>query len=144
MPAKSFFDILIDCFYCKAKSIKANLINNISVGFISRCCHEHNIRLIHISTDFVFNGKSNIPYKESDFTSPINIYGKTKLLGENKIKENNKKAKKNSLPMQPGDVVETFADIDELQKDFGFKPSTSIETGINRFVDWYLDKGENL
>ena len=46
--------------------------------------------------------------------------------------------------MQPGDVVETFADIDELQKDFGFKPSTSIETGINRFVDWYLDKGENL
>ena len=56
----------------------------------------------------------------------------------------NKKAKKNSLPMQPGDVVETFADIDELQKDFGFKPSTSIETGINRFVDWYLDKGENL
>ena len=67
---------------------KANLINNISVGFISRCCHEHNIKLIHISTDFVFNGQSNMPYKESDSTSPINIYGKTKLLGENKIKQN--------------------------------------------------------
>lgn len=47
------------------------------------------------------------------------------------------KAVKNLLPMQPGDVPETYADIDDLQKDVGFKPSTSIEVGIPRFVEWY-------
>jgi UDP-glucuronate 4-epimerase len=48
-----------------------------------------------------------------------------------------KKAKKNLLPMQPGDVPATYADVDDLIKDTGFKPSTSIEDGIRKFVDWY-------
>jgi UDP-glucuronate 4-epimerase len=48
-----------------------------------------------------------------------------------------RKAVKNLLPMQPGDVPETFADIDELVRDTGFKPSTSLEEGIDRFVHWY-------
>ncbi|MBD1878454.1 NAD-dependent epimerase [Coleofasciculus sp. FACHB-T130] len=47
------------------------------------------------------------------------------------------KAVKNMLPMQPGDVPETYADITDLQRDVGFKPSTSIEVGIPRFVEWY-------
>lgn len=47
------------------------------------------------------------------------------------------KAVKKLLPMQPGDVPETYANIDDLQKDVGFKPSTSIEVGIPRFVEWY-------
>lgn len=46
-------------------------------------------------------------------------------------------AVKNMQPMQPGDVPETFADIDALQRDVGFRPDTSIESGIQRFVDWY-------
>ena len=46
-------------------------------------------------------------------------------------------AKKNMLPMQPGDVPATFADIDDLQRDVGFQPSTPIEEGIARFVEWY-------
>ncbi|MCS7152259.1 MAG: NAD-dependent epimerase [Endomicrobia bacterium] len=50
-----------------------------------------------------------------------------------------KKAKKNLLPIQPGDVPETFADIDDLIKDIGFKPSTPIEVGIKNFVDWYIE-----
>jgi len=50
----------------------------------------------------------------------------------------NKKAKKNFLPMQPGDVKDTYADIDDLEKDFGFKPTTTISTGMDKFVDWYL------
>jgi UDP-glucuronate 4-epimerase len=50
-----------------------------------------------------------------------------------------KKAKKNFLPMQLGDVHETYADVDDLVKDVGFKPSTSIEKGIKEFVEWYLD-----
>ena len=50
-----------------------------------------------------------------------------------------KKAKKNMLPMQPGDVPVTYADIDELTSQFGFKPSTSITKGIEKFVNWYRD-----
>lgn len=47
------------------------------------------------------------------------------------------KAEKQMMPMQPGDVPATYADIEDLSRDVGFKPSTSIEVGISRFVDWY-------
>jgi UDP-glucuronate 4-epimerase len=50
-----------------------------------------------------------------------------------------RKAQKNLLPMQPGDVPTTYADVDALIEAVGFRPSTSIETGVQRFVDWYLD-----
>ncbi len=48
-----------------------------------------------------------------------------------------KKAEKNLLPIQAGDVPATYADVDDLIKDVGFKPSTLIEVGIKKFVDWY-------
>ncbi|HQQ81680.1 MAG TPA: NAD-dependent epimerase [Cyclobacteriaceae bacterium] len=54
-----------------------------------------------------------------------------------------KKATKNFLPLQDGDVVETFANIDDLTRVTGFTPSTPIETGIERFVDWYLNYYRN-
>ena len=47
------------------------------------------------------------------------------------------KAKKNMLPIQPGDVLDTFADVDCLKEAVGFCPSTPIELGIQRFVEWY-------
>ncbi len=50
-----------------------------------------------------------------------------------------KKAEKNLLPIQAGDVPATYADVDDLIKDVGFKPSTSIEEGINKFVQWYKE-----
>ena len=50
-----------------------------------------------------------------------------------------KKAKKNLLPMQPGDVPETYADVDDLAEDVDFKPATPIEKGIKRFVEWYRE-----
>jgi UDP-glucuronate 4-epimerase len=50
-----------------------------------------------------------------------------------------KKATKNFLPLQDGDVPETFADVEDLMKEVDFKPSTPIETGIGKFIDWYLD-----
>lgn len=50
----------------------------------------------------------------------------------------NRKAIENHLPMQPGDVPVTYADIQELQKDFNFSPSTRIEDGIDKFVKWYI------
>ena len=48
-----------------------------------------------------------------------------------------KPAKKEMRDMQPGDVPATFADIDDLARDVGFRPDTPLETGIQRFVDWY-------
>lgn len=50
-----------------------------------------------------------------------------------------RKAEKIMMPMQPGDVEETFADVDDLIRAVGFKPSTSIEEGLARFVDWYRE-----
>ena len=50
-----------------------------------------------------------------------------------------KKAEKNLLPMQPGDVPDTFADVDDLVRDVGYKPATPVEEGVRRFVDWYVD-----
>jgi UDP-glucuronate 4-epimerase len=48
-------------------------------------------------------------------------------------------AVKEMLPMQPGDVTDTFADVTDLMRDTGFKPETSIEDGIRDFVAWYRD-----
>jgi UDP-glucuronate 4-epimerase len=49
------------------------------------------------------------------------------------------KAELNLLPLQQGDVPDTFANVDDLVRDTGFKPSTSVETGVGRFVDWYRE-----
>jgi UDP-glucuronate 4-epimerase len=54
-------------------------------------------------------------------------------------KELGRKAVKVMLPMHPGDVMETFADIGDLMRDTGFMPQTSIENGIRDFVAWYRD-----
>ena len=48
-----------------------------------------------------------------------------------------RRAKKKYLPLQPGDVPDTFADVDSLVKDFDYRPNTPIEVGVRRFVDWY-------
>ena len=49
-------------------------------------------------------------------------------------------AKENLLPMQPGDVPVTSADVDDFIKDIGFEPSTTIEKGISKFIQWYEDE----
>jgi UDP-glucuronate 4-epimerase len=72
----------------------------------------------------VYNIGNHNPVKLMDF---INVL--EKLIG--------KKAKMEFLPMQPGDVKETYADITDLHKDVGFYPSTSIEEGLANFVKWY-------
>ena len=50
-----------------------------------------------------------------------------------------KKAQKQFLPMQPGDVAETYADVSALARDVDYRPSTPVEVGVRRFVDWYRD-----
>ena len=82
-------------------------------------------------------GTSYAPYKIYNIgnNSPVNLMEFIQIL-ENAI---GIKAKKKFIDMQPGDVVATYADIDDLTKDVGFKPSTLLETGINNFVQWYKD-----
>jgi UDP-glucuronate 4-epimerase len=68
-------------------------------------------------------------------TKPVELMYYIEIL-EQKL---GRKAIKNFLPMQDGEVTETYSDIDDLIKEIGFKPSTTIEVGIGKFVDWYLD-----
>jgi dTDP-4-dehydrorhamnose reductase len=85
------FDVIINCAAYtevdKAESEKeqANLINHLSVKNIAEIAKDNCIKLIHISTDYVFDGLKLKPYNEKDNTSPKNVYGKTKLDGENAI-----------------------------------------------------------
>ena len=66
---------------------------------------------------------------------PVNLMDYIKILE----KELNKEAKKKFLPMQQGDVLETFANIDDLSKDFNYKPKISVEVGIKKFSDWFKE-----
>jgi UDP-glucuronate 4-epimerase len=77
------------------------------------------------------------PYKIYNIgnNSPVELLHFIEVL-EDKL---GKKAVKNFLPLQEGDVPETYADVDDLMRDVDFKPSTSIETGIGNFVTWYKD-----
>ncbi|MCD4763872.1 MAG: NAD-dependent epimerase/dehydratase family protein, partial [Desulfobacterales bacterium] len=74
----------------------------------------------------IYNIGNNNPVELMEFIGVIE-----KVLG--------KKAKKEFLDLQPGDVPATYADIDDLIKDVGFKPETTIETGIKQFILWYND-----
>ena len=74
----------------------------------------------------IYNIGNNDPVELKEFIATL----------ENKL---GRKAKLNLLPMQPGDVPATFADVADLERDTGFKPKTSLREGIGRFVDWYLE-----
>ena len=74
----------------------------------------------------VYNIGNNNPVKLMDFISAI----------ENKL---DKTIQKNMLPIQAGDVPATYADVSDLVEDLGYKPETSIQDGIDKFVDWYRE-----
>jgi UDP-glucuronate 4-epimerase len=74
----------------------------------------------------VYNIGNNRPVKLAEFIQQIE-------------RAAGRKAVQRMVPMQPGDVLSTFANIDDLQRDFGFSPSTTIDQGIERFVAWYRE-----
>ena len=69
--------------------VNADKINNLAVKYLSEISKEKNIKLVHVSTDYVFNGENFKPYFEDDATNPDGVYGKTKLDGEKAIREVN-------------------------------------------------------
>ena len=94
--------------------------------------------------DDIVNGVTKIIEKNIDSREHYKIYN----IGNNKTESlqdfittieeaMGKKAIKEMYPMQQGDVPKTFADVDELTKDYGYKPNTSIKNGVREFVDWY-------
>jgi len=70
----------------ETESDEAKSVNTDGVRKLAEICAKYEVKLIHISTDFVFDGNTNSPYKEEDSTNPINVYGQTKLGGELAIK----------------------------------------------------------
>ncbi len=82
-------------------------------------------------------GSSYAPYKIYNIgnNQPVELMRFIEIIEESL----GMKAVKNLLPLQPGDVPATYADIDDLVRDVGFKPATPLETGIPRFVQWYRD-----
>ena len=72
----------------------------------------------------IYNIGNNKPVKLMDYIETLE-----RCLGKTAVKE--------YLPMQPGDVYQTYADVSELMQDYDFKPNTSIEEGLSKFVDWY-------
>ncbi len=87
------FDVIINCAAYTAvdkaeeEQELANQVNHLAVKQLASIANKQQVRLIHISTDYVFDGESDKPYTEIDKTNPINVYGKTKLAGELALKE---------------------------------------------------------
>ncbi|MCH8500050.1 MAG: NAD-dependent epimerase [Marinobacter sp.] len=82
-------------------------------------------------------GTSRAPYRIYNIGSnnPVELSRFIEIIEQ----KTGKSAVKNLLPMQPGDVPATYADVDALIEDVGYKPDTGVEEGIGRFVDWYRD-----
>ena len=82
-------------------------------------------------------GSSKAPYKIYNIgnNSPVKLLDFIMVIEQ----ELGIEAKKNFLPMQPGDVYATYADVDDLAADTGYRPSTPISEGLKRFVSWYRE-----
>jgi dTDP-4-dehydrorhamnose reductase len=85
------FDVLVNCAaltnvdYCETHADEAFRINGIAANEAALVCEQKGARCIHISTDYVFDGKSDRPYKEVDVPAPLSVYGASKRVGEDAV-----------------------------------------------------------
>ena len=132
------------------------ILNNEPINVFNNGEMQRDFTYIDDIVEGVVRVMNNIPAPDPDWTSdtpnpsiscaPYKLYN----IGNNQPvalmtfiksieKALGKKAVKKYLPLQPGDVPATYADVNDLIKDTGFKPSTSVEEGINKFVKWYKE-----
>ncbi len=87
-------DIIINCAAytdvdgCESDKDVAFNVNTIGPRNLAIACEKYGSKLLHVSTDYVFNGEGILPFKEYDIPQPVSVYGKTKLLGEQYVREN--------------------------------------------------------
>ena len=73
---------------CEQEMEKADAINGYAVGALAKLCREQGACLVHLSTDFVFDGSLRRPYRVDDPVHPLSAYGRSKLLGETELRKN--------------------------------------------------------
>ena len=91
----------------------------------------------HWSSDNPDSGTSQAPWRVFNIgnNSPVELMDYIEAIEE----ALGIKAEKELLPLQPGDVPDTFADVDDLVKEFGYKPSMAVKKGVANFVAWYKE-----
>jgi len=105
------------------------------IEVIFRLIRRSQIKTIESNVNFSNKSQEKIPYEIFNIgnSKSINILKFLEILE----KEIGKKAEKDFIPMQLGDVIETFADTKKIEDFIGFKPNTNLDTGIKKFVEWY-------
>lgn len=100
-------------------------VDDIVTGIVNILCNPP--KEDHLGAAYkIYNIGNNKPQKLMDFITILE-----KCLGKTAVKE--------YLPMQPGDVYQTYADVTDLMNDYGFKPNTSLEEGLGRFAVWFKE-----
>ena len=131
LAASSIFVVIILMI-----SMRLN-INNRALRFLGSISLE--LYLIHglpIPPYVIYNIGNNQPKNLLDF---VNILQQELVRAKVLPADYNFDSHKKLVPMQPGDVAVTYADIAALEEDFGFKPATSLREGLKRFAEWYKE-----
>lgn len=118
---------LTDVDGCESQPDDAHSINAEAPGEIAQLCHKYDARLVHTSTDYVFDGESQGPYREADAPNPVQVYGKSKLAGERAVRD-----------------VSTDALIVRLSFVWGLHRSSEELTGFPAWVRGRLASGESM
>ncbi len=123
-------------YYSFRNIIDFTFVDDISEGVIRTLDHvaEPNPDWTGLNPD---PGSSRAPWRVYNIgnSSPVNLMDYIGAIEH----ELGRTAEKEFLPMQPGDVPDTYADVDQLMQDVNYKPETTVQQGIKRFITWYRD-----
>ena len=114
-----------DVINAEKNKILSDNVNNIGVENLAKLCSKFNIQLIHISTDYVFDGYNYLPYEESNLTNPQNYYGISKLNGEKKVL---------SYDLKKSAIIRTSWLYSKLSNNFVYKVLNELKNRNEIFV----------